>query len=232
MSTSRVPNVDKLSAFYQDALGFRLTDRSKLMAFLCCNSDHHAVVLAEAPRNGLNHIAFPHAEPRICRNARLGPHGGSRLSDRLGASGGHGPRRQCVRLFRSIPPAPSSNTPPKSCRSTTAMSRMVRAIGSGQRDARIEWGHRTTEVDACKSAQARCSLHRRSSAHERGRDRLRRADRRLRANRSRCRRPARRPSVIGPSFKSTGLTGAPRQAARDCARSRDLSAPSTIFRSP
>lgn len=46
------------TAFYEQALGFVLTDRSKLMAFLRCNSDHHAVVLAEARANGLNHIAF------------------------------------------------------------------------------------------------------------------------------------------------------------------------------
>lgn len=46
------------TAFYEQALGFVLTDRSKLMAFLRCNSDHHAVVLAEAKANGLNHIAF------------------------------------------------------------------------------------------------------------------------------------------------------------------------------
>ncbi|HEV2154679.1 VOC family protein [Bradyrhizobium sp.] len=51
-------DIETLSNFYRETLGFRLSDRSKLMAFLCCNSDHHAVVLAEAPRNGLNHIAF------------------------------------------------------------------------------------------------------------------------------------------------------------------------------
>lgn len=51
-------DVDAQAAFYEKALGFALTDRSKLMAFLRCNSDHHAVVLAEAKGNGLNHIAF------------------------------------------------------------------------------------------------------------------------------------------------------------------------------
>ncbi len=51
-------HIEALSSFYRDVLGFRLTDRSKLMAFLCCNTDHHAVVLAEAPSNGLNHVAF------------------------------------------------------------------------------------------------------------------------------------------------------------------------------
>lgn len=47
-----------LSAFYQDALGFRLTDRSKAMNFLRCRSDHHTIVLADAAVNGLNHVAF------------------------------------------------------------------------------------------------------------------------------------------------------------------------------
>ncbi|MEN3149767.1 VOC family protein [Neorhizobium sp. IRAMC:178] len=51
-------DIEALSNFYRNVLGFRLTDRSKLMAFLCCNDDHHAVVLAEAPVNGLNHVAF------------------------------------------------------------------------------------------------------------------------------------------------------------------------------
>lgn len=51
-------DVDAETAFYERALGFVLTDRSKVMAFLRCNSDHHAVVLAEAKANGLNHIAF------------------------------------------------------------------------------------------------------------------------------------------------------------------------------
>ncbi|WP_412066505.1 VOC family protein [Rhizobium sp. SYY.PMSO] len=51
-------DVEGLSSFYQSVLGFRLTDRSKMMAFLRCNDDHHAVVLAEAAANGLNHIAF------------------------------------------------------------------------------------------------------------------------------------------------------------------------------
>ncbi|MBX4926429.1 VOC family protein [Rhizobium binae] len=51
-------DIEALTAFYRSALGFRLTDRSKMMAFLCCNSDHHSVVLADADVNGLNHIAF------------------------------------------------------------------------------------------------------------------------------------------------------------------------------
>ena len=46
------------TAFYEKALGFRLADRSKPIAFVRCNSDHHVVVITEAPVNGLNHVAF------------------------------------------------------------------------------------------------------------------------------------------------------------------------------
>ena len=51
-------DVDAQARFFAEGLGFALTDRSKLMAFLRCNSDHHAVVLAEAKASGLNHVAF------------------------------------------------------------------------------------------------------------------------------------------------------------------------------
>jgi catechol 2,3-dioxygenase len=44
--------------FFVDALGFRLTDRSKMMGFVRTNDDHHSVVIADAPVNTLNHIAF------------------------------------------------------------------------------------------------------------------------------------------------------------------------------
>lgn len=51
-------DVDATARFLEQGLGFALSDRSKIMAFERCNSDHHAVVLAEAPLNGLNHVAF------------------------------------------------------------------------------------------------------------------------------------------------------------------------------
>jgi catechol 2,3-dioxygenase len=44
--------------FYTDALGFMLTDRSKMMGFVRTNDDHHTIVIADAPVNTLNHIAF------------------------------------------------------------------------------------------------------------------------------------------------------------------------------
>jgi catechol-2,3-dioxygenase len=51
-------DADATAAFYEKALGFRLTDRTRMMAFVRCNSDHHAVVIADASVNGLNHVAF------------------------------------------------------------------------------------------------------------------------------------------------------------------------------
>jgi catechol 2,3-dioxygenase len=51
-------DIEATSRFFQQALGFCLTDRSKMMAFLRCNDDHHAVVLADSGVNGMNHIAF------------------------------------------------------------------------------------------------------------------------------------------------------------------------------
>ncbi len=51
-------DIEATSTLFQQALGFRLTDRSKMMAFLSCNNDHHAVVLADSRIDGMNHIAF------------------------------------------------------------------------------------------------------------------------------------------------------------------------------
>jgi catechol 2,3-dioxygenase len=51
-------DVDRDAALFTDALGFSLTDRSKMMAFVRTNSDHHSVVIAEANVNTLNHVAF------------------------------------------------------------------------------------------------------------------------------------------------------------------------------
>ncbi|MEH3159597.1 MAG: VOC family protein [Sphingomonas taxi] len=51
-------DVDRDAAFFTQALGFTLTDRSKMMAFVRTNDDHHSIVIAEAPVNTLNHVAF------------------------------------------------------------------------------------------------------------------------------------------------------------------------------
>lgn len=63
--------------FFEGALGFKLTDRSRAMAFLRCNDDHHAVVLADSGMNGLNHIAFmmPDLESVMRGAGRMIDHG-------------------------------------------------------------------------------------------------------------------------------------------------------------
>ncbi len=51
-------DVNRSMEFYATVLGMVKTDRSKLMGFVRCNADHHAIVLADAKVNSLNHIAF------------------------------------------------------------------------------------------------------------------------------------------------------------------------------
>ena len=68
---------DAATAFFEQVLGFRLSDRTKQMAFIRCNSDHHAIVFADAPVNGLNHIAFmmPGLEAVMVGSGRMIDHG-------------------------------------------------------------------------------------------------------------------------------------------------------------
>ncbi len=70
-------DVQATSGFFQDVVGFELTDRSKAMAFLRCNSDHHAVVLADSGVDGLNHVAFmmPDWESVMRGSGRMIDHG-------------------------------------------------------------------------------------------------------------------------------------------------------------
>lgn len=70
-------DVDASTRFFESALGFKLSDRSKLMAFVRTNADHHAVVIAEAPVNGLNHVAFmlPGLEGVMLGSGRMIDHG-------------------------------------------------------------------------------------------------------------------------------------------------------------
>jgi len=49
---------DATFACYRDALGFRLSDQTKKMRFLSCNTDHHSVVLGFSGGTTLNHVAF------------------------------------------------------------------------------------------------------------------------------------------------------------------------------
>ena len=55
----RVDNVKKVVAFYQDVLGFRVSDwRGDFFAFLRCGPDHHSLNFVYDETPALHHIAF------------------------------------------------------------------------------------------------------------------------------------------------------------------------------
>jgi len=56
------PDVDAISAFYADHLGFRIIDRTRVMTFLCCNEQHHVLAFARSTAPTLNHLAFEMAD--------------------------------------------------------------------------------------------------------------------------------------------------------------------------
>lgn len=51
-------DVAQAQRFYEGVLGFRLADRTKIMAFMNATRDHHSIALADAAEDSLNHIAF------------------------------------------------------------------------------------------------------------------------------------------------------------------------------
>ncbi len=51
-------DVEATQRFFEQALGFTLADRTRIMAFLNCASDHHSVALGDTDNDALNHIAF------------------------------------------------------------------------------------------------------------------------------------------------------------------------------
>ena len=70
-------DIEASSRFFQNVLGFELTDRSRAMTFLRCNQDHHAVVLADSGLDGLNHVAWmmPDLESVMRGTGRMIDHG-------------------------------------------------------------------------------------------------------------------------------------------------------------
>lgn len=51
-------DVAKSQRFCEEVMGFKLSDRTRIMAFMRCNSDHHSIAFADAKQDSLNHIAF------------------------------------------------------------------------------------------------------------------------------------------------------------------------------
>ena len=55
-------DAEATGSLVEDALGFRVSDRTKGMVFVRCNESHHSTAFARAGFSSLNHIAFEMAD--------------------------------------------------------------------------------------------------------------------------------------------------------------------------
>lgn len=89
--------VDQTQAFLQQALDFRLADRTVAIAFMNCNSDHHTIAVGVADNDALNHIAF------LMPDADSVMRGGGRMRDAghpiQWGPGRHGPGNNLFNYF-------------------------------------------------------------------------------------------------------------------------------------
>jgi catechol 2,3-dioxygenase-like lactoylglutathione lyase family enzyme len=51
-------NIEEQTNFFVDLLGFRISDRTDMMDFVRCSSDHHSIALARGDGPSLNHCAY------------------------------------------------------------------------------------------------------------------------------------------------------------------------------
>lgn len=51
-------HVEATRAFMEQVFDFSLSDRTRIMAFMRCNDDHHSIALGDTDNDALNHIAF------------------------------------------------------------------------------------------------------------------------------------------------------------------------------
>ncbi len=51
-------DVPAAQAFMESALGFVLADRTRIMAFMNCDRDHHTLAIGDTDNDALNHVAF------------------------------------------------------------------------------------------------------------------------------------------------------------------------------
>jgi catechol 2,3-dioxygenase-like lactoylglutathione lyase family enzyme len=84
-------------AYLEQVFGFRLIDKTGIMAFMNCNSDHHSLAFGITDNNALNHIAF--VMPDVDAVMR----GGGRMKDAGHAiewgPGRHGPGNNTFNYF-------------------------------------------------------------------------------------------------------------------------------------
>jgi len=90
-------DVPAAQRFCEQALDFRLADRTRIMAFMNCDRDHHSLAFADADNDALNHIAF--LMPDVDSVMR----GGGRMKDAGHAiewgPGRHGPGDNAFNYF-------------------------------------------------------------------------------------------------------------------------------------
>lgn len=90
-------DIPKSQRFFEAAMGFRLVDRTRIMAFMNCNSDHHSLALGDSDNDALNHIAFLMPEMESVMR------GGGRMKDAGHAiewgPGRHGPGNNAFNYF-------------------------------------------------------------------------------------------------------------------------------------
>ncbi len=83
--------------FLERALGFVLADRTKIMAFMNCDADHHSLAIGDTDNDALNHIAF------LMPTLEAVMRGGGRLRDAGHAiewgPGRHGPGDNVFNYF-------------------------------------------------------------------------------------------------------------------------------------
>ena len=90
-------DIPKSQRFFEQAMGLKLVDRTRIMAFMNCNTDHHSLALGDTDNDALNHIAF--VMPELDSVMR----GGGRMKD-AGHSiewgpGRHGPGNNAFNYF-------------------------------------------------------------------------------------------------------------------------------------
>ncbi len=54
----RTPDVDRMTAYYEDALGFSVTERSHTSVYLTTGGDHHCVVIEQGEADGRAALGF------------------------------------------------------------------------------------------------------------------------------------------------------------------------------
>lgn len=89
--------VDDTQAFLERVLGFVLADRTRIMAFMNCDTDHHTLAVGITDNDALNHIAF--VMPTLDEVMR----GGGRMKDAghgiEWGPGRHGPGNNAFNYF-------------------------------------------------------------------------------------------------------------------------------------